>query len=72
MKTYLRLLSFLKPYVWPYFVIAVMCMIGYSATDGALPFLVQRVFDDVFQKKTGACCATSRSRSSLYFCFAAR
>jgi subfamily B ATP-binding cassette protein MsbA len=26
-------------------------MLGHSATDGALPFLVQRVFDDVFGKK---------------------
>ena len=28
-----------------------ICMVGYSVTEGALPFLVQRVFDDVFQKK---------------------
>jgi ATP-binding cassette, subfamily B, bacterial MsbA len=51
MRIYLRLLAFLKPYVWPYFAVAILCMIGYSATDGALPFLVQRVFDDVFQRK---------------------
>jgi subfamily B ATP-binding cassette protein MsbA len=28
-----------------------VCMAGYSATSGALPFLVQRVIDDVFAQK---------------------
>lgn len=28
-----------------------VCMIGFGATDGAIPFLVQRVFDDVFTRK---------------------
>ncbi|MBI2359588.1 MAG: ATP-binding cassette domain-containing protein [Deltaproteobacteria bacterium] len=51
MKIYLRLLQYLKPYIWPYFVIAVSCMLGYSATSGIMPFLVQRVFDDVFARK---------------------
>ncbi|HEX2928948.1 MAG TPA: ABC transporter ATP-binding protein, partial [Candidatus Binatia bacterium] len=51
MKNYLRLLSFLKPYRWPHFVLAMVCMIGFGATDGAIPFLVQRVFDDVFTRK---------------------
>jgi subfamily B ATP-binding cassette protein MsbA len=50
-KTYLRLLPFLKPYVWPYFSVALICMLGHSATDGALPLLVQRVFDDVLGNK---------------------
>jgi subfamily B ATP-binding cassette protein MsbA len=51
MKIYLRLLRYLKPYVWPYFSIAMVCMLAYSATDGAIPFLVKRVFDDIFIKK---------------------
>ncbi len=51
MKIYLRLLQYLKPYVWPYFVLAMACMLGYSATEGALPFLVQWMMDDVFVKK---------------------
>ena len=51
MKTYLRLLSYLKPYVWPYFVLAMICMVAFGATDGMLPFLVQRTFDDVFTRK---------------------
>ena len=51
MQVYLRLLRYLKPYVWPHFSVAMICMIVYSATDGVLPFIVQRVFDDVFAQK---------------------
>jgi ATP-binding cassette, subfamily B, bacterial MsbA len=51
MKIYLRLLRYLKPYIWPYFAVAMLCMLGYSATSGVMPFLVQRVFDDVFGRK---------------------
>lgn len=48
---YKRLLQFLKPYVWPYFVAAMICMVGYSVTSGAMPFLVESVMDDIFAKK---------------------
>lgn len=51
MKTYLRLLPFLKPYVWPYSVMGMVCMLAYGASDGVLPFLVQHVMDDVFARK---------------------
>jgi subfamily B ATP-binding cassette protein MsbA len=51
MKMYLRLLHYLKPYIWPYFSMATVCMVAYSTTDGALPFLVQRIFDDVFAQR---------------------
>jgi ATP-binding cassette, subfamily B, bacterial MsbA len=51
LKIYLRLLQYLKPYVWPYFALAMVCMLGYSATEGAMPFLVQWMMDDVFVKK---------------------
>ena len=54
MKTYVRLISFLKPYLWPYFSIGMVCMVGFGASDGMLPFLVQRVFDDVFNRKDQA------------------
>jgi ABC-type multidrug transport system fused ATPase/permease subunit len=47
-KTYLRLLKYLKPYIWPYFTLGLLCMIGFGATDGVLPFLIQRIMDDVF------------------------
>lgn len=48
MKTYRRLLKFLKPYIWPYFALGMLCMIGFGATDGVLPYLIQRIMDDVF------------------------
>lgn len=51
MKIYIRLLAYLKPYIWPYFVLAMMCMVAFGATDGVLPFLVQRIIDDVFTSK---------------------
>lgn len=54
MSTYIRLIGFLKPYLWPYFTIAVICMAGFGATDGTLPFLVQRIIDDVFTRKDQA------------------
>jgi len=53
-STYIRLIGFLKPYLWPYFAIAVLCMVGFGATDGTLPFLVQRIIDDVFTRKDQA------------------
>lgn len=54
MTIYLRLLRYLRPYVWPSFTVAMVCMACYSATSGALPFLVQRVIDDVFAQKDEA------------------
>lgn len=47
---YRRLLGYMRPYVWPRFVAAVACMLLFSATSGILPFLVERVFDDVFAR----------------------
>jgi subfamily B ATP-binding cassette protein MsbA len=48
---YRRLLAYLRPYVWPYFVVAVVCMVLYSGTNGVMPFLVRHIFDDVFVAK---------------------
>jgi subfamily B ATP-binding cassette protein MsbA len=50
-KTYLRLLDFLKPYIWPFFALGMVCTLAYGATDGAIPFLVQHIMDDVFSNK---------------------
>ena len=49
--TYVRLLQYLRPYVWPWFIGAVVAMLLFSASTGALPFLVERVFDDIFAAK---------------------
>lgn len=51
MKIYLRLLQYLRPYIWPHFSMAMVCMLGFSATQGALPFIVKHVFDDIFGRK---------------------
>ncbi|HTF92788.1 MAG TPA: hypothetical protein VK632_07060, partial [Verrucomicrobiae bacterium] len=51
MKDYLRLLQYLKPYIWPYFTLGMICMLGFGATDGTIPFLVQHIMDDVFARK---------------------
>jgi subfamily B ATP-binding cassette protein MsbA len=48
---YRRLLRYLRPYWWPHFTLAVVCMLLFSATNGAMPFLVRRIFDDVFTDK---------------------
>jgi len=48
---YRRLLRYLKPYVWPLFVVAIVCMLLFSATNGVMPFLVRFIFDDVFTNK---------------------
>jgi subfamily B ATP-binding cassette protein MsbA len=46
-----RLLAYLRPYVWPYFVGAMVCMVLFSATNGVMPFLVRFIFDDIFTAK---------------------
>jgi len=53
-QSYFRLLAYLKPYVWPYFTLAMLCMLGFGATDGTIPFLVQHIMDDVFARKDQA------------------
>src|SRR5262245_26025710 len=51
MPLYRRLLVFLRPYLWPHFALAVVCMLLFSATNGVMPFLIQHVFDDIFAGK---------------------
>src|SRR5262249_16684671 len=50
-QLYRRLLPFLRPYFWPHFVMAMVCMIIFSATNGVVPFLVKEVFDKIFDQK---------------------
>jgi subfamily B ATP-binding cassette protein MsbA len=42
-----RLYRYLRPYLWPHFAAAMACMIVYSATSGAVPYLVKTLVDDV-------------------------
>ncbi len=51
---YFRLLRYLRPYLWPYFVCGLVAMLLYSATEASIPFLVKKVFDDVFARRDPA------------------
>jgi subfamily B ATP-binding cassette protein MsbA len=46
--TYLRLLRYLRPYVWPWFTAAMVAMLLFSGLTALMPLLVERVFDDIF------------------------
>lgn len=46
-----RVLAYLRPYFWPYFVGAMICMVLFSGTNGVMPFLVRAIFDDIFTNK---------------------
>ncbi|MFI5397374.1 MAG: lipid A export permease/ATP-binding protein MsbA [Candidatus Binatia bacterium] len=48
---YRRLLAYARPYWWPHFSLAVVCMVLFSATNGVMPFLIRHIFDDVFTNK---------------------
>jgi subfamily B ATP-binding cassette protein MsbA len=49
--TYLRLLRYLRPYVWPWFTCSVIAMLAFSASTGVLPLMVERIFDDIFASR---------------------
>ncbi len=42
-----RMLIWMRPYVWPWFAGALLCMVAYSATSGMVPWLVRSLIDDV-------------------------
>jgi subfamily B ATP-binding cassette protein MsbA len=48
MRRYARLLTYLRPYLWPHEVLAVACMVGFSGVESAIPFLAKFTFDQVF------------------------
>ena len=51
MKDYLRLINYLKPYLWPHLTIAIICMVIYGGTSGAVAYLTRKIFDDIFTNK---------------------
>lgn len=53
LKSYGRLLRYLRPYIWPYFIGGLVCMVLFSAAEATIPFLVKIVFDDVFARRDG-------------------
>jgi subfamily B ATP-binding cassette protein MsbA len=50
-KTYLRLLRYARPYVWPRGVAAIVFMLGYSGLESSLPFVIRYTFDRVFTQQ---------------------
>lgn len=53
MTTYRRVLRYLRPYIWPQGVLAVAFMLGFSALESSVPFLVRFTFDEVFTRQRG-------------------
>src|SRR5215470_17026589 len=51
---YRRMLGYLRPYIWPYFVGAMVCMVLFGSTNGVMPFLVRYIFDDIFTAKNAS------------------
>jgi len=51
---YRRMLGYMRPYIWPHFVGAMVCMVLFGATNGIMPFLVRFIFDDVFTAKNAS------------------
>jgi subfamily B ATP-binding cassette protein MsbA len=47
MRQYRRLLSYLRPYIFPRFAIAVICMLSHSAVETSLPFVIKFGVDQV-------------------------
>jgi len=48
MNVYLRLLHYLRPYVWPHFCGGILCMLLFSASTAMLPFVVRDAVDQMF------------------------
>ncbi len=42
--------QYLRPYMWPHFLLAVLCMVVFSASSGAVPYLVRSLVDDVLAR----------------------
>jgi ATP-binding cassette, subfamily B, bacterial MsbA len=51
-KEYRRILQYLRPYIWPRGVLAVVCMLLFSSLESSIPFLIKYAFDHVFNDKT--------------------
>lgn len=65
--SYRRLLSYLRPYVWPRFTGGAACMFVFSATTFYVPFLIRDVFDDIFAARDWAMLAWLPALSLLVF-----
>lgn len=51
MRIYRRLLTYVRPYLWPHGAMAVACMLGFSAVESTIPFIARFTFDRVFTEQ---------------------
>jgi len=51
-KEYQRILQYLRPYVWPRGVLAVLFMLIFSGLESGIPFLIKYAFDEVFSRQS--------------------
>ena len=51
MRHYQRLLGYLRPYIWPRGVLAVICMLAFSGIESSIPFVAKYTFDQVFTEQ---------------------
>jgi len=49
-----RIVKYLRPYWWPHFVGALVCMVAYSATNGVIPYVVKELVDNLLQTDNAA------------------
>ena len=54
MKEYRRILEYLRPYIWPRGVLAVVFMLVFSGLESGIPFLIKYAFDEVFKNQSVA------------------
>jgi ATP-binding cassette, subfamily B, bacterial MsbA len=52
-STYRRMLRYLRPYIWPHLVLAVLFMLLYSAIESSVPFLIKFAIEQVSSKEPG-------------------
>jgi len=52
-KIYRRLLAYLRPYLWPYDVLAVLCMLCFSAVETGIPLLIKFATDQAMHGRLG-------------------
>jgi subfamily B ATP-binding cassette protein MsbA len=51
-KEYRRILRYLRPYIWPRGVLAVVFMLVFSGLESGIPFLIKYAFDEVFANQS--------------------
>jgi subfamily B ATP-binding cassette protein MsbA len=52
-STYRRMLVYLRPYVWPYGVLAVAFMLAFSSIESSVPFLIKFMIDRLSTQEPG-------------------